>query len=315
MQNSHTIYTSFIIIFALLTISGFSQDNKLHWLIGDGDHYYMHPVWSPNGSKIAFTGSNYKGLWVMQADGSAVKKISDEAAAGWGFEWSADSESILTRVAKFNNHRRLNAVKYFEIADNNSVQLTEYMSIFPGLPHWIEFDRRILLYNKNRPRIIESQKADIDLNSDIYPRYTCFLNGTKIGVYDNQNGKIRLLDPLNAEGYLNPTVSKDGSKIAFEKYGGNLYVMNTDGSNITDLGIGYSPDWSPDNKKIVFTITEDNGYRFTSSDLYIIDIHTLQKTNITNSTDKLEMHPDWSPDGKRIIFDDSFSGQIYLLEL
>ena len=76
-----------------------------------------------------------------------------------------------------------------------------------------------------------------------------------------------------------------------------------------------TPHWSPDNKRLVYTISEDNGHQFTSSDIYIINIETMEKINITNSTEKLEMHPDWSPNGKYITFDESLSGMIYLLEL
>jgi Tol biopolymer transport system component len=305
-----------IIFFVLSLFTVISAQEKTpQWLIGDVDNYYMHPVWSPDGSKIAFTESNYKGLWVIIPDGSNPVKISNETAAGWGFEWSADSKSILTRVAKFEGPRRLNAVKYFDIANDNAVQLTEYKSFMPGLPHWVDSDNNVLIFNKKRPEKIESQKVVEGLNPDDFPQYTCFLKGTKIAVYNNQNGEIKTLDPLNAAGYLNPVISNNGNKIAFEEYGGNLYVMNLDGSNLTDLGIGFTPDWSPDDKKLVYTISEDDGYRFTASDIYIIDLDTKEKTNITNSAELLEMRPNWSPNGKSIVFDESNSGIIYLLEL
>jgi Tol biopolymer transport system component len=315
MQRSSTIFLFVLLFIALLSISNIAQENKSQLLIGDEDNYFMHPVWSPDGSKIAYTGSNYNGLWVMSVDGNNPIQLSNEAAAGWGFEWSTDSKSILSRVAKFENYRRLNAVKYFDIENGKSNQLTEYKSFMPSLPHWIEFDQNILIFNKKSPEKINSYKSIERLNKSDYPQFTCFLRGNKIAIYDNNTSEFNTINPLNASGYLNPVISKDGNKIAFEEYGGNLYVMNLDGTNLVDLGIGYSPHWSPDNKNLVYTISEDNGHQFTSSDIYIINTETLEKNNITNTNEQLEMHPNWSPDGKSILFDESNSGMIYLLEL
>ena len=304
-----------ILILIIVLSSNFLSANEPQWLIGDSDNYYMHPVWSPNGSKIAFTESNYKGLWVMNPDGSNPVQISNEGAAGWGFEWSADSKSILTRVAKFEGPRRYNAVKIFDIENNNSTQITDYRTFMPGLPHWIDLDQNVLLFNKKSPEKIKSEKVINELIESDFPVYTCFLKGNKISIYNNRTKEIESIDPLNASGYLNPAISKDGSKIAFEVYGGNLFLSNLDGSNPVDLGIGYSPYWAPDNKNVVYMITEDDGHRITRSDIYKINIENLGKINITNTSEKLEMHPNWSPNGKTIVFDESLSGMIYKLEL
>ena len=50
-----------------------------------------------------------------------------------------------------------------------------------------------------------------------------------------------------------------------------MFVVNIDGSNLTDLGKGNRPKWSSDSKKIIYMITEDNGHEFTASDIYTIN--------------------------------------------
>lgn len=98
-------------------------------------------------------------------------------------------------------------------------------------------------------------------------------------------------------------------KIAFSSNrNGNfeIYVMNTDGTGITNLtnnpARDEQPAWSPDGMSIVFTSDRD-GF----PDIYIMskernDIRLTQDANI-------EINPTWSPDGKKIAFGLKYPGQ------
>ena len=94
-----------------------------------------------------------------------------------------------------------------------------------------------------------------------------------------------------------------------------MYVMNIDGTALTDLGIGYRLKWSPDSHYLTYMITKDNGEAIISSDIYYIKIDGTEKTNLTNTDDIIEMNPDWSPDGKKIAFDVPSKGAIYTIEI
>ena len=125
-------------------------------------------------------------------------------------------------------------------------------------------------------------------------------------------GKVSLLPP-DVSGF-NPQVSRDGTKILFarriaqNKY--HLYVMNTDGSNLTQITddhvfipLPFEYNFSPDASKVVFI--HDN---FPQSEYY--DIYTVN----ADGTGLIEVTPDqlqhWNPvfsaDGSKIVFGRSF---------
>jgi Tol biopolymer transport system component len=97
-------------------------------------------------------------------------------------------------------------------------------------------------------------------------------------------------------------ISPDGKKIVFVsatvagmeisgyRYENMMWIINTDGSELTQLRIGDCPRWSPDGTKIAFNY---NG------DIWIINTDGSDVTKLTN---KGGIQPYWSPDGTRICF-------------
>jgi Tol biopolymer transport system component len=106
---------------------------------------------------------------------------------------------------------------------------------------------------------------------------------------------------------LEPAVSPDGTKIAFQAYSGQgnlaVWVMNSDGSNqhaITDPAtFSYNPAWSPDGTRIAFA------YGLEHPEIALIDAEGGNVTPLT-SDGGVAQQPAWSPDGSKIAF--TFSG-------
>ena len=98
-------------------------------------------------------------------------------------------------------------------------------------------------------------------------------------------------------------------------------IMNWNGSDRTvvtsDRNVVMSPNWSPDNKKIVYSIyTKRKGSAQQNLTLYMHDLET-KKRNVVSNRNGTNSGGSFSPDGKYIYLTISKSGQpdIYKLNL
>lgn len=283
--------------------------------VTDGALYFMNPAWSPDGKKLAFTESKYQGIWVLELATQNYTQVTDEASAGFGFQWSLDSKRILSRVAKFENKRRYNAIKIFNLETDKIQQLSDYRTLMTGLPSWADNDEQIYLFSNKGLEFFKLENGENNKlpQPNNFQRKVFYSNTSEIVVMNNmQTTKFKHADEST---YLNLALSPDGNKIAYELYGGNMFVLDLNTKEKIDLGKGNRPNWSPDSQSLVYMMTEDDGHQFTKSDIYVINADGSGKTNINNSGDLLEMNPNWSPDGNSIVFDDYNSGVIYLINV
>lgn len=273
------------------------------------DQYFMQPKWSPDGKKIAMAGNSYRGIWLMSADGRDLHQITDDVAAGFDFSWSSDAKEIVTRVSEYQQRKKIDLIKVFNIESGSSRVLKESRDILSP-PQWTPGNQLVYFYTKKGIELIESQRPDT-LTSAAPEIQPMFYTAVDEFVLSNTEGHDFIKIQPVAGRYLNAQLSPDCEKIAFQVLGGNLYVVHIDGSNLVDLGRGERPSWSPDSEWIAYTIPTDDGHRLLESDIYLIRINGTGKTNLTATPDLLEMHPDWSPDGQEIVYNAENSGRIY----
>lgn len=302
-----------ILIILILTIFIFPQQKSPIYVTGSVNDISMNPIFSPDGKKIAFTKAKYEGIYIYDLTTKNIKKVTDEQAAGFGYKWSSDSKSILARVAKYENMKRLNAVKVFNVDSDQQLQLTEYRTRMPFMPEWSDQDTKVILPSKNGVEVYNSGK--LNKTSSNVPITDIYIKNDKITTRNAATNKEKFLEPIKDAQIINLVASPDKKKVAFEVMGGNLYSMNTDGTGLIDLGIGHRPRWSFDSKKIIYMITEDNGEDYTASDIFTINADGTQKKNLTNTNDRIEMNPCFSPDGKTIVYDVYNDGSIYLMNI
>lgn len=242
--------------------------------------------WINNGQQIAFLRSGQ--LWVMNADGSQEKQISRIEKGMDGFEISPVGKHIM----------------YI----SNIKTAAKPADIYPDL-------------KKSDVRIIK------DLMYRHWDQYVEEIPHTYIASFDGES-MGEGTDILKGEPYELPTLpfgdlgqlswSPDGNYIAYScrKLVGKQYAFSTntdiylynvetgEEENLTEGMAGYDTDprFSPDGKKIAWISMERNGYESDKKRLFVIDLATKEKKELTSDYKYNVETITWAPDSDKIYF-------------
>ena len=232
-----------------------------------------YPTWSPDGRTIAFVRQN-SGTYsinLMNADGTNVRQIPTlNTTSVRSLSWSPDGAKIA-----FGYQSNIYTVN---IDGSNRVNLTNDGQNFYYDPSWSPDGTRISFICGESPSYgtnVCSMKTD---GSDL-KLLTSYLHG-----FDNGGS---------------PDYSPDGGQVAFNVYLDDyayygIALINSDGTNPQSISTGdrcFSPKWSPDGTKFVFSKAGDPEN--------IVQIWTINKdasgmTQLTNTSTN-NFSPDWQP--------------------
>jgi len=274
--------------------------------LSEGQFYF--PKSNPDGSKIFFTSTNYKGLWYYDTGSKKIRNINNYPGAGYKFRFSNNGNKVLFRKVKYMNKRKYTSLATIDLREQKESVLipgTRKLKVidFTGAGAFVKLgnETKLLSITKlklNKDIVSEKPKVDIE-NRDII-------------IY--RNGKRKVLQPLGKGIYLWPSISPDGTKLLFTLGGKGTYVSDLDGNILTNIGYANYPSWSPDGKWILYMKDKDDGYNFTASDLFVIKADASKEIQLTSSNNIIELYPSWLPDNKEIVYNTN-SGVVYLMKL
>lgn len=228
-----------------------------------GHPYEIQPRFSPDGSQILFTSDAGGGdnIWVMNRDGSGARQVTKEdfRLVNNGF-WSPDGEYIIVKK-HFSSTRSLGAgeIWMYHKTGGSGIQLVEKANDQQDIGQpFVSPDGRYVYYSQAvyPGGYFQYNK---DPNSQIYV----------INRYDRETGEIERITG-GPGGAISPTISPDGSKMAFIRRVRTktvLYLRDLETGVETPVydqltrdqqeawaifGPYVNIDWMPDNKHIVF---------------------------------------------------------------
>lgn len=249
-------------------------------LLIKAEHSLMAPVWSPDGSQLAVTGDNFVGIWVAQADGTDLKQVSEAPGAGYQMRWDGNQE-ILSTPYSIVNQKRMTSIERVNAATGKIQEVA--------------------------PATRYLKRSAVAGATDVYQ--------IMLDEPQNATNKIAGLSDYAGKWVINPALSPDGTKIAFQIVTKGLFVCNADGSGLMELGKGSHASWLPDSRNLMMTRIVDNGHRFISSDIYCVNIESGNAFNITELSETIPVTIAVSPDGTKLAFDNDTDGAIYIINL
>lgn len=241
----------------------------------------MAPVWSPDGTKVAASGPNYTGIYVFSADGTQGRQVTMAEGAGYKMAWNANGTEIVGRVNVREGLRVMHEIKAWNVTtgEMRTVVKKQRSNATPG-----------------------------SINKDNL--YADMVNDAA-GVAS----KVSALGQFAGRTIINPALSPDGKKIAFQVVGKGMWVINVDGSGLRSLGKGSHPSWMPDSRTIVYTVVTDNGSSFTGSTVMALDLAEKAPSILISDSSLVPLTPAVSPDGTKMVFENARDAAIYVVTL
>ena len=224
------------------------------------------PVWSPDGTRIAFHSFRDSGtgnIWIMNADGSNPREISNDNTVIDSFPvWSPDGTQIV-----FQSNRDGDLDIWVMNADGSNPRKLINNMVWDSSPSWSPDGTHIAFVSG------EFDSLDL-LDSDIWVMNADGSNPRKI---TNVVGSVHHRDP---------NWSPDGTRIAFSSIRddlGDIWIIDetpntphinaTNNSNVDD----WWPVWSPDGTHITFLSNRGGGV-----DVWIMGADGSNPYQVTN---------------------------------
>jgi tricorn protease len=318
-------------------------------LLTSGAGTKSDPVFSPDGSMIAFSG-DYDGnvdVYVMPSEGGVPRRLTHHPAVDEVVGWTPDGKSILFRSTR-NSYSRFNRLFTVSLAGGLPHELPLPMAEFGAfsadgkhiayVP--VDNNRRLSAIGWKRYRGGKASRVWIanlsDLGLDTVPRDTSndgnpMWVGGKVYFLSDRNGPFALFSYDPKDKKVEQALPGNGADIKSASAGPGAIVYEQFGSlNLFDPASGTSrpvavtvpadlPNVRPHFKKVESEIAvaalSPSGARAlfeAHGEILTAPAEKGAIRNLTNTPGTMERDPAWSPDGKLVAYFSDESGEYQL---
>jgi tricorn protease len=303
------------------------------------------PLFSPDGSMIAFTGE-YDGsvdVFVVPASGGVPKRLTHHPALDTVVGWSPDGQSVLFRSNRnaYSRFSRLFTVPVtgglptevqlpmaFHGAFSPDAKRLAYMPIQPSIATWKRYRGGQTSYlwiadlaDAKTERIPRNNSNDIN---PMWVGDTVYFLSDRDGAYalygfDTKSKKVA--NVLKNTGLDIKSASAGPGAIVYEQFGSiHLFDVKTAKSKKVDIRLrGDLPNVRPSLERVSGNINwlglSPTGARAVfgaRGEVFTVPAEKGDVRNLTNTPGAAERYPNWSPDGKKIAYFSDESGEYRL---
>jgi Tol biopolymer transport system component len=250
---------------------------------------------------------------VANADGSDQRPIGESVLIqgfSGGFSWSPDKNSIVYTAVREPSEVPIHAELRL-VAVGGGSEETFSGEHLGYLPEWSPDGTKI---------VFGAFVGELDAQGQ---------GESEIFMMDSDGSNVRqITDRPGLD--VAPSWSPDGTRIVW--WGENtpadqssqttvsvLFMTDVASGQITELGEGSDPVWSPDGQHVAFVVQDQPPPGTVEArpnvDIYTVDVGTGERTQLTQSP-AIDLWPTWSLDGQRLAFvslRDIASGEIYVM--
>ena len=263
------------------------------------------PAYAPDGMQLAFVsdrrsagagggGGGGGGIWIVGRDGVERLAASTPGGTPAGPSWSPDGTRMVFSVRR--NNPLESRLYVTDLRGDSEPGTTRILSdegedVFPFRSSWMSNDEIVYTASGNvrRRAVMGGTVSNVPFEATVT---------LARAPYTRRPRDFESTGSQPVLGILRPTVSPDGSSIAFIALG-DLWLMPIGGTAArltNDRFMDLDPAWSPDGSRLAFA-TDRNG----TLDLWVRDMSTGEERQITHLPGGAHS-PSWSPDGTRLAF-------------